>query len=97
MADELEKPLTEELKVANTVRHFAEIDLKTEIRKQHAELLRELVSSEDRSALEEHVREAWKIAALRRGEARRYYVAWQVARMRAASYRRTLYSRSKIG
>ncbi len=34
--------------------------------------------------------DAWRVAAQRRSEARRYYVAWQVARMRARSLRALL-------
>lgn len=35
------------------------------------------------NAAQEKINEAWAVAAQRRSEARRYYVAWQVARMRA--------------
>lgn len=39
--------------------------------------------------------EAWRVAARRRDEARRYYVAWQVARMRAADWKRKALARKE--
>lgn len=50
---------------------------------------RQLIEAQRENArLRRELDEAWKVAARRRQEARRYYVAWSVARMRAQALRR---------
>lgn len=53
----------------------------------NAETERANAAETAREALRAERDEAWKVAAQRRNEARRYYVAWQVARMRARALR----------
>lgn len=53
-----------------------------------SESLSEQVIREARAEAEAEMREAWEVAARRRNEARRYYVAWMSARMRAQALAR---------
>ncbi len=45
-----------------------------------------LCGSLDEAGMRAELQRAWSVAAQRRNEARRYYVAWQNARMRARDY-----------
>ena len=70
--------------------------LKQQVLDEWATLVGRMTAAEARAesaeaahrALQAERDEAWRVAAQRRDEARRYYVAWQVARMRARVWRR---------
>lgn len=56
-----------------------------------------ILATRTRMAAEAASQEAWKVAAQRRDEARRFYLAWQVARIRAAAWRRAAEAGEKRG
>lgn len=62
-----------------------EVFQRVAVRQAHRILGSEWLAERDAQQRSEGASEAWEIAAQRRNEARRFYVAWQSARMRAAA------------